>query len=76
LRWLIERVTTKSAFLRRRKLQTLAPEMLAALTAICTSWRQDPEAAVVIALASKSKLPEVRSALKGAAGTPLSSRAA
>ena len=76
LRWLVERVTMKSALLRRQKLQPAAPEMLAALTAICTSWREDPEAAVVIALASKSKLPEVRTALKGAAGTPLSSRAA
>jgi hypothetical protein len=65
LRWLIDRVTTRSALLRRRKLLPTTPETLAALSAICTTWRQDPEAAEVIALAMRSKIPEVRNAVKG-----------
>jgi hypothetical protein len=67
LRWLIDRVTARSALLRRRKLLPASPETLAALTAICSSWRQDPEAAEVIALATRSKAPEVRNAVKGVA---------
>jgi hypothetical protein len=67
LRWLIDRVTARSALLRRRKLLPTSPETLAALTAICSSWRQDPEAAEVIALATRSKAPEVRNAVKGVA---------
>jgi len=64
LRWLIDRATTRS-LLRRRKLLPTTPETLAALTAICGSWRQDPDAAEVIALAGRSKIPEVRNAVKG-----------
>ena len=67
LRWLIDRATTRSALLRRRKLLPATPETLAALTAICASWRQDPEAAEVLALVSRSKIPEVRNVLKGQA---------
>jgi hypothetical protein len=70
LRWLIDRVSAKSALLRRRKLLPTTPETLAALTAICTSWRQDPEAAEVIVLVNRSKLPEVRNLLRGQASTP------
>lgn len=65
LRWLIERATTRSALLRRRKLLPTTPETLAAITAICSSWRQDPEAQEVIALAARSRIPEVRNAAKG-----------
>ena len=65
LRWLIDRATTRSALLRRRKLLPTTPETLAALTAICASWRQDPEAAEVMALVGRSKVPEVRNVLKG-----------
>ena len=70
LRWLIDRASARSTLLRRRRLLPVTPEMLAALTAICTSWRQDLDAAEIIALAAKSKLSEIRNALKGQASTP------
>ena len=70
LRWLIDRVSALSALFRRRRLLPVSPEMIAALTAIVGSWRSDPEAAEVIALATRSKLAEVRNALKGQAAVP------
>jgi hypothetical protein len=70
LRWLIDRASAKSALLRRRRLLPPSPETLAALTAICGSWRQDPEAAEVIALANRSKVPEVRNAVRDQAAVP------
>jgi LmbE family N-acetylglucosaminyl deacetylase len=70
LRWLIDRATTHSALLRRRKLLPTSPETLAAITAICTGWRQDPEAQPVIALAARSRVPEVRNATKGQPAPP------
>ena len=70
LRWLIDRASARSALLRRRRLLAAGPETLAALTAICGSWRQDPEAAEVIALATRSKIPEVRNVVKGPAAVP------
>jgi hypothetical protein len=65
LRWLIDRATTRSALLRRRKLLPTTPETLAAITAICSAWSQDPEAQEVIALVMRSRSPEVRNAAKG-----------
>jgi len=62
LRWLIDRATTRSALLRRRKLLPTSPETLAAITAICAGWRQDPEAQEIITLAMRSRSPEVRNA--------------
>jgi hypothetical protein len=70
LRWLIDRVSARSALLRRRRLLPVGPETLAALTAICGSWRQDPDAAEVIALANRSKVPEVRNVVKGQVVAP------
>jgi hypothetical protein len=70
LRWLIDRVSALSALFRRRRLLPVGPEMIAALTAIVGSWRSDPEAAEVIALAGRSKVAEVRNALKGQAVVP------
>jgi hypothetical protein len=65
LRWLIARVVVRSKVLRRQRLLPPTPETLAALAAIGAGWRSDPEAAPVLALASRSRLPEVREALKG-----------
>jgi CBS domain-containing protein len=70
LRWLIDRVSALSALFRRRRLLPVSPEMIAALTAIVGSWRSDPEAAEVIALASRSKVPEIRNAVRGQAAVP------
>ena len=65
LRWLIDRATARSALFRRRRLLPTTPEVLAAITAICAGWRQDAEAQEVIALASRSRTPEIRTATKG-----------
>ena len=70
LRWLIDRVSALSTLFRRRRLLPLSPEMIAALTAIVGSWRSDPEAAEVIGLATRSKLAEVRNALKSQPAVP------
>ena len=70
LRWLIERATVRSALFRRRRLLPTTPEVLAAITAICAGWRQDPEAQEVIALASRSRIPEVRTAARGQPPSP------
>jgi hypothetical protein len=67
LRWLIARATTTSRLFRRRKLLPTTPETLAALTAIGTGWPNDPEAAPVIELASRSRIPEVRAAVRSGA---------
>ena len=70
LRWLIDRATVRSALFRRRRLLPTTPEVLAAITAICAAWRQDPEAQEVIALASRSRIPEVRTAARGQPPSP------
>jgi transposase len=70
LRWLIEQASVRSALLRRRKLLAPTPESLAAITAICTAWRQDPEAQEILALANRSRIPEIRNAAKGQPVSP------
>jgi hypothetical protein len=70
LRWLIDRATVRSALFRRRRLLPTTPEVLAAITAICAGWRQDPEAQEVITLASRSRIPEVRTAARGQPPSP------
>jgi hypothetical protein len=65
LRWLIARAVTRSKLFRQLRLLPPEPETLAALAAIGSGWRNDPEAAPVIELASRSKSPEIRNALKG-----------
>ena len=67
LRWLIDRATATSKLFRRRKLLPTTPETLAALTAIGNAWPNDPDAAEVIELASRSRIPEVRAAVRSAA---------
>jgi len=67
LRWLIDRATATSKLFRRRKLLPTTPETLAALTAIGNVWPNDPDAAEVIELASRSRIPEVRAAVRSAA---------
>ena len=67
LRWLIDRATATSKLFRRRKILPTTPETLAALTAIGNVWPNDPDAAEVIELASRSRIPEVRAAVRSAA---------
>jgi hypothetical protein len=54
LDWLRRRVMTQTKWLRRPKLLPATPEVLAALSAIKTGWRDDPAAAPVLALANKT----------------------
>ena len=53
LQWLLRRVVTTTKWLKRPKLLPSSPEMLAALAAISASWRGEPAAASVIALAKR-----------------------
>jgi hypothetical protein len=53
----------RSKLLGRMRLQPPTPEVLAALSAIGSSWRNDPEAKPVIELAARSRLPEIRGAV-------------
>jgi hypothetical protein len=71
LRWLIGRVVVKSRILRRDRLLPTTPETLAALAAIGAGWRGDHEAAAVLALALRSRVPEVREAVKGHAAAAM-----
>jgi hypothetical protein len=64
LRWLIGRAVVKSKLFGRQRLLPPTPETLAALTAIVSGWRSDPEAAPILQLAGKSKLPEIRAAIR------------
>ena len=60
LAWLLEFVVTDAHWPRRPKLRQSTPEMLAALSMIAASWRDDPDAATAVRLAEQSKDGEVR----------------
>jgi hypothetical protein len=47
-------------FLGRRRLAPKSPEVVAALAALFAGWRRDPQARALLALAQKSKDPELR----------------
>jgi hypothetical protein len=49
-----------------RRLAPKSPELLAALTALATSWRTDPAAADALLLASQHSDPDVRTAVRPA----------
>jgi len=60
LAWLLEFVVTEAHWPRRPKLRPSTPEMLAALSMIAVTWRDDPDAAIAVRLAEQSKDGEVR----------------
>jgi hypothetical protein len=60
LAWLLEFVVTEAHWPRRPKLRPSTPEMLAALSVIAGTWRDDPDAATAVRLAEQSKDGEVR----------------
>ena len=64
LAWLISRVLKSSLLFRRMSLLPATPETLEAVTAIVTGWRNDPAAARVLALATKSRDPRYRAAAR------------
>lgn len=59
----------KKKFLRRRALAGKSPEMLAALSGLATHWRNDPAAAVVLAIAEASSDREITDAVARRGGT-------
>jgi hypothetical protein len=60
LGWLLEHVMTETNWARRPKLRSSSPDMLAALSAIATHWRNDPGAETALKLAEQSRDAEVR----------------
>ena len=61
--WLLRHATTRTKWLRRKKLLHNTPEMLAALSALAAYWKDDPEAKDAVAMAHRSKDAEVRQAV-------------
>ncbi len=73
LAWLVSRVVKSSRLFGRLSLLPATPETMEAVTAIVAGWRNDPAAARVVALATKSRDAQYRAAARGqsnaAAGT-------
>jgi hypothetical protein len=67
LPWLLTRVVARTKWLRRRKLANKTPEMMAALGALAAYWKTDERAKDVIAMAEKSRDPDVRQATTSSA---------
>ncbi len=65
--WLVDHALTKQGWFRRRRLQPRTPELLATLGSLARGFRQDPNAQLVLRLASESNDPEIRRAGSGAA---------
>ncbi|HEV2291881.1 MAG TPA: hypothetical protein VGR60_08560, partial [Gemmatimonadales bacterium] len=61
---LLEHATARQGLFRRDRLASKSPEMLAALTALATSWAAHADAAAALALAAGSEDPEVRAAVR------------
>jgi hypothetical protein len=74
LAWLVSRVVKSSRLFGRLSLLPATPETIEAVTAIVAGWRNDPAAARVVALATKSRDAQYRAAARGqanaAVGTP------
>jgi hypothetical protein len=62
LLFLVGRTLGKRRLLRRRSLASKSPEMLAALAGLAAHWRDNPEAAMVLDLASASSDADVTDA--------------
>jgi hypothetical protein len=64
LEWILEHALVPGGLLRRTRLATGSPELLASLTALASYWGDDPRAAVALTLARKSTSPTVRAAVQ------------
>ncbi|MGH7589867.1 MAG: hypothetical protein ACREL2_00395, partial [Gemmatimonadales bacterium] len=64
LPFLLEHAMARQALFRRDRLAAKSAEMLAALTALATSWAAHPDAATALTLASRSDDPEVHAAVR------------
>ena len=67
LAWLVSRVVKSSRLFGRLSLLPATPETVEAVTAIVAGWRNDPAAARVVALATKSRDAQYRAAAHGQA---------
>ena len=63
LPFLLEHAMVRQGLFRRERLASKSPEMLAALTALATSWAGHADAAAALALAGQSDDPEVCAAV-------------
>jgi hypothetical protein len=61
--FLVRRTLGRKKFLRKRALAGTSPEMLAALAGLAAHWRDDPQAAQVLALAAASGDSEITDAV-------------
>jgi hypothetical protein len=67
LAWLVSRVVKSSRLFGRLSLLPATPETMEAVTAIVAGWRNDPAAARVVVLATKSRDAQYRAAARGQA---------
>jgi hypothetical protein len=65
--WLVAHALTKQGWFRSRRLLPRTPELLAVLASLARNFRQDPNAQLVLRLASESNDQEIRRAATGAA---------
>ena len=66
--WLVDHALGRRRWLRRRRLATKSPELLAILPILAEHWITHPEAAAVVRLAAKSTDPEIRAAVQAGRG--------
>jgi len=64
---LVRRALTRRRWLPWRRLGPKSPELLAAVSGLAARWAEDPKAAAVLRLATRSSDPEIRSAAGAAA---------
>ena len=65
--WMVEHALTKQGWFRRRRLVPRSMELLAILGCLARSFRQDPNAQLVLQLAQESDDPLIQRAATGAA---------
>ncbi|MEO8562339.1 MAG: hypothetical protein ABI601_09715 [bacterium] len=64
LEWVLGRVLQTGGLLRRTRLASATPEVLASLSALATHWPDDTRVAPALALARASSSPSVRAAVQ------------
>lgn len=65
--WLVQHALTKQGWFRRRRLLPRTPELLAVVASLARGFRQDPNAQLVLRLATESNDAEIRRAASGVA---------
>jgi len=65
---LIAMSTAGRTMLRRHRLASAEPEVLAALSMLAEHWAHEPKAKGVLSVAGRSKSPEIRAAVSGQEG--------